>query len=197
MPDSRPPSRRAGLAALAILVVSAGLGLAMASDQPAESGSAPRPAVLSDTLLLDVRYAGIGAEGVDLVWRGLPRGAVQGQASLRIAYAGDPADRGMPIWPVNAWLLFAAADPRSSFAAELSGSMNWRTGEMRVTGLVSDGARRDAAVEQRMRVQPPGLAGIVRVVFHPRLSRSGSPSTEPVCSRPCGSPRYWESFSSR
>jgi hypothetical protein len=85
-------------------------------------------------------------------------------------YAGDPADRRMPTWPVNVWLIFSADDPRGSFAAELSGTMSWRSGEMRVAGLVSDGARRDAAVEQRMRVMRPELNGTGTVVFYRRIS---------------------------
>ena len=79
----------------------------------------------------------------------------------------------MPIWPVNVWLVFSADDFRGSFAAELSGTMSWRTGEMRVAGLVSDGVRRDTAIEQRMRVVRPGLNGSATVVFYPRLAWTG------------------------
>jgi hypothetical protein len=109
---------------------------------------------------------------VDLVWRGLVRGGggAAGQVIVRMEYAGPPAERRMPIWPVNAWLFFSADDYRSSFAAELSGSMNWRTGDMRVTGLVSDGVRIGTPMEQRMRVEQPGLAGRVMVRFFSRLA---------------------------
>jgi hypothetical protein len=44
--------------------------------------------------------------------------------------------------------------------------MNWTTGEMRVTGLVSDGARTDTPVEHRMRVAQPSLSGHAAVYFY-------------------------------
>jgi hypothetical protein len=116
-----------------------------------------------------VQYGGVGAEGVDLVWRGRIAEKLSGQVTVRMEYAGPQADRGMSIWPVNAWLFFSADDYRSSFAAELSGSMNWHTGEMRVTGLVSDGARAGTSIEQRMRVHGPGYQGTTTVRFIPRL----------------------------
>ena len=90
--------------------------------------------------------------------------------TIRVEYAGSPSDRHMPVWPVNAWLFFSATDLSSSFAAELSGSMNWGSGEMRVTGLVSDGIRQDTAVEQRIRLRRPGFAGLATVRFLPRLA---------------------------
>jgi hypothetical protein len=160
VPDRRPVRLRAMLAvaALTLLAGVAGLGRPGAVP-PARPAAAPVAVHYPDSLLFDVQYAGIGREGVDLVWRGHVAGDAAGQVTVRMEYAGPAAERGMPIWPVNAWLFYSADDLRSSFAAELSGSMNWRTGDMRVTGLVSDGARVGAPVEQRMRVEQPGLGG--------------------------------------
>jgi len=165
---ARSLARRLAALAAAVTVV-----LGIAALRSASVHSAPVPAAvpaaapvsLPDSIAFDVRYDGVGAEGVDLVWRGFVSGPVAGQATLRMEYAGGPADRRLAIWPVNAWLFFSADDLRSSFAAELSGSMNWKTGEMRVTGLVSDGVRLDSAIEQRMRLSQPGLAGTVTVRF--------------------------------
>jgi len=110
---------------------------------------------LPDSFAFDVEYAGLGVEGVDQVWRGKVTGPTPGSVTVRVEYAGAPADRGMPVWPVNAWLFFSADDLRSSFAAELSGSMDRRSRELRVTGLVSDGIRQDTVVEQRIRLHRP------------------------------------------
>jgi hypothetical protein len=107
---------------------------------------------------------------VDLVWRGSAPGPVPAQVTIRMEYAGPAGGRGKPLWPVNVWLFYSADDLRGSFAAELSGSMDWRAGEMRVIGLVSDGARIGLPLEQRMRVRRPGLAGQVRVHFLPRIA---------------------------
>lgn len=176
MLDRRSVRLRLALAA-ALLSLLAGAGLAgpdrVAGVRPA--AAAPVPSELPDSLAFAVGYAGVGAEGVDLVWRGQVRGAAPGQATLRMEYAGPVAERGMPIWPVNAWFFFSADDLRRSFAAELSGSMNWRTGEMRVTGLVSDGVGIGTPLEQRMRVARPGLAGRATVKLFPRLAAAATP----------------------
>ncbi|HUR94308.1 MAG TPA: hypothetical protein VMY76_06980 [Gemmatimonadales bacterium] len=125
---------------------------------------------LGDTLAFGVEYGGIGAEGVDLIWRGYAGGPVPGQVVIRVEYAGTIDERGMPVWPVNVWLFYSADDYRSSFAAELSGSMNWRSGDMQVSGIVSDGDRRGAPLEQRLRLYRPGLGGDVTVVFMPSIA---------------------------
>lgn len=164
---------RAGLALAGLAGSAALLGLPGRGAVVRPVAAAPAPVELPDTLGFDLRYAGVGAEGVDLVWRGAADGPVAARVTLRMEYAGPPGDRDMPLWPVNAWLFFAADDPRGSFAAELSGSMSWRTGELRVTGIVSDGVRAGMPVEQRMRVSRPGLSGRAQVVFLSRLALGG------------------------
>jgi hypothetical protein len=141
--DRRSVRLGAALAAAGLVLAAGVAGLAgprrVAGVRPAVA--APAPTDLPDSLAFAVSYAGVGPKGADLVWRGLVGGEARGQVIVRMEYAGRPADRQKPIWPVNAWLFFSADDSPGSFTAELSGSMNWRTGEMRVTGLVSDGAR--------------------------------------------------------
>jgi hypothetical protein len=85
-------------------------------------------------------------------------------------YAGSDLDRAMPVWPVNAMVFFSADDFRSSFIAELAGSMSWRSREMRLTGMVTDGRPLDAGVEQRVRLQQAGLSGTATLIFLPRLA---------------------------
>ena len=167
MPHPRPTRVRAGLALVALAVLAGAFGLGGRGRAPVvQAAAAATGAVeLPDTIAFDVRYDGLGAEGVDLVWRGTVRGAIPARVTIRMEYAGRPAERGQPVWPVNAWLFYAADDFRRSFAAELSGSMDWRAGEMRVTGLVSDGARLGLPLEQRLQVRQPVLAGAGRVVF--------------------------------
>jgi hypothetical protein len=154
--------------ALAILVMVA-LG-SIGARQPGAAVIPPPPVELPDTLSFPVGYAGMGAEGVDMIWRGRLSSPAAGLVTIRMEYAGAAVDRRMPIWPVSVWLFFSADDYRSSFAAELSGSMNWNTGEMRVTGLVSDGNRIDSPLEQRMRIRQPELAGTTTVLFLSRVA---------------------------
>jgi hypothetical protein len=79
----------------------------------------------------------------------------------------EPAPRRPDaVRPVNAWLFFSDDSPvvhRGLAAAD------WRTGEMRVTGLLSDGARIRRADEQRCRWSSRGWpkAG---VRFFPQLT---------------------------
>ena len=171
MPAIRSTNRNASLVALvAIAMLSvAALGAGMVRTPPAGARAA---LALPDTLAFDVEYDGIGSQGVDLIWRGLAAGPVPAQVTMRMEYAGGQADRAMPVWPVNVWLFFCADDYRSSFAAELSGSINWRNGEMRVIGLVSDGVRVDASLEQRVLLRRPGLSGFATLVFLPRVALS-------------------------
>lgn len=174
MTASRSTSRR-----ITLLLLGAGLTLsvaALATDDGRASSHAtiasPAPARLPDTLAFEVEYAGVGAEGIDLVWRGEAAGSVPGRVTIRMEYAGGTGDHAMPVWPVNVWLFYSADDYLSSFAAELSGSMNWRSGELRVSGLVSDGSRINAPLEQRLQLHRPGLAGAVTLVFLPRVALS-------------------------
>lgn len=156
------------LALLALVAISAGQGRSAGAEASARALEAA--AGLPDTLAFDVEYAGIGAEGLDLIWRGRADGPVPGQVTVRVEYAGAAADRPMPVWPVNAWLFYSADDFVSSFAAELSGSLNWRSGQLHVTGIVSDGIRLDLPLEQRIHLRRPGLGGRATVVFLPRLT---------------------------
>lgn len=175
MTASRPTSRR-----LALLVLGAGATLSVAAlaagagyVAPAATAIVgPASAVMPDTLSFDVEYAGVGAEGIGLIWRGHAEAVVPAQVTIRVEYAGGSDDHAMPVWPVNVWLFYSADDYRSSFAAELGGSMNWRTGELRVSGLVTDGLRMNIPIEQRIQLHRPGLAGAVTVVFLPRVALS-------------------------
>lgn len=155
---------------LALAVVAAATLVGLARPQRVAQVSPPVPAELPDTLGFDLVFGGLGSERVDLVWRGRAGAPVPAQVTLRLEYAGQPAERGMPVWPVNAWLFYSGDDLRTSFAAELSGSMNWRSGEMRITGIVSDGVRIGMPVEQRMRVMRPGFAARAELVFLARIA---------------------------
>ena len=140
MPDRRTIRMRAWLTTGIVAGLGAVLGLSRPGREPVPAPPAvPALVQLPDSLVFDVQYAGLGAEGVDLVWRGRVALPTPAQVTIRMEYAGRPAERGQPVWPVNAWLFYSADDLRSSFAAELSGSMSWSTGEMRVIGLVSEG----------------------------------------------------------
>ena len=170
MPLDRTTTRRTALLVLCLGATAGVAGLG-AGRVPAAATAAR---ALPDTLAFEVEYAGIGAEGVDLIWRGRAAGGIPAEVTIRMEYAGGADDRWMPVWPVNVRLLYSADDFVRSFAAELSGSMNWRTGALQVSGLVSDGLRRNVPLEQRLQLHRPGLAGSATVVFLPRLALLGA-----------------------
>ena len=166
MPLDRSATRRVALLVLCLGATAS--AAALGGGRGAEA--APAAASLADTLAFEVEYAGIGAEGVDLIWRGRAQGPTPAEVTVRMEYAGGADDRWMPVWPVNVRLLYAAEDYARSFAAELSGSMNWRSGMLEVSGIVTDGARRNTPLEQHLRLRRPGLTGSATVVFLPRLA---------------------------
>lgn len=170
--DRRTRLRRVALAIICVFFGLTLIALRAVSRMavPVAAAAAPAPARLPDSLSFPLRYTGVGSEGVDMVWRGKVEGDVPGQVTIRMEYAGSADGRRLQVWPVNAWLFFSADDLRNSFAAELSGRMHWGTGEMRVTGLVSDGVRVDTPIEQRVQVEQPGLQGRATVRFFPRLA---------------------------
>jgi hypothetical protein len=119
-----------------------------------------------------VSYGGVGAEGVDLIWHGTTATPLAGQATVRMAYAGAPDDHAMPVWPVTALLFFSADDYRSSFVAELSGTMDWQRGEMRVGGLVTDGIVANTRLEQVLRLRDGKRNGSLTLRFLPGTAGS-------------------------
>lgn len=166
--DRRTAVRRGALAIICALMGLTLIALRTVGRAEVPVTAASAKALLPDSVSFSVRYTGVGADGVDMIWRGAVEGDVPGQVTIRMEYAGSADGRRLEVWPVNAWLFFSADDLRNSFAAELSGRMHWGTGEMRVTGLVSDGVRVDTPVEQRVQVEQPGLQGRATVRFYPR-----------------------------
>ena len=69
MADHRAVPRKAALCAVCLAGLVAGLALWAAPGRPAQAAASAESAVLPDSLAFEVRYGGIGAEGVDLVWR--------------------------------------------------------------------------------------------------------------------------------
>jgi hypothetical protein len=123
-----------------------------------------QPAVVSASgsraeLRYTVRFEGVGAEGVDDVWRGPLAGATPGEVTLRVEYRGAPADVARPVWPVRVMAFVAADDPTKSFLAETDGTLDWRTGAMQLTGRVSEGWMNGASVQQTLTLDRKRLGG--------------------------------------
>ena len=167
-------TRRAKIAGVGIAALLSLLALQTAPGRQSQSQqpSAFHSRRLPDSLVLPMRYAGIGSEGVDLIWRGTITAPLAGQATVRMAYAGPPEDHGMPVWPVTAVVFFSADDYRSSFIAELSGTMDWTRGEMLGVGLVTDGPAASMRLEHVFRIRDAEWNGSLTFRFLPRATES-------------------------
>ena len=106
-----------------------------------------------------VQFEGVGAEGVDNIWRGPTGGATNGEITLRVEYRGAPKDVARPVWPVRVMAFVAADDPTRSFLAETDGTLDWKTGVMQLTGRVSEGWMQGAGVAQSLRLDRTQLDG--------------------------------------
>ncbi len=158
--------RRARIAGIGTAALLSLLALQAAPGrQPQSQSSALQSRRPPGSLVLPMSYAGIGSEGVDLIWRGTTTAPLAGQATVRMAYVGAPEDRGMPVWPVTALLFFSADDYRNSFIAELSGTMDWTRGEMLGVGLVTDGAAANTRLEHVFRIRDAKWNGSLKLRF--------------------------------
>jgi hypothetical protein len=107
----------------------------------------------------NVRFEGVGAEGIDNIWRGAVGGADPGEITLRIEYRGAPMDVSQPRWPVRAMTFVAANDPAHSFLAESEGTLDWSTGKLELNGSVTEGSMKGAAVAQTVHFDRNQLDG--------------------------------------
>jgi hypothetical protein len=108
-------------------------------------------------------FTGVGADGRDMVWRGAVAGAAAGELTVRLAHAGRVVDTAQPEWPVEGVIFVSCEDPRRAFAAEVRGSIDWRTKRLTLAGEVSLGYMRGAHVEQTADLINYDLSGELRL----------------------------------
>ena len=132
----------------------------MAPDARARPTNAPASSVEQPQLAYTVDFDGVGAEGIDDVWRGPLVGATPGEITLRVEYRGRPIDVARPTWPVRVLTFVAADDPTRSLLAETSGTLDWDSGIMQLAGLVTEGWMKGARVEQTLRLDGTRFDGV-------------------------------------
>lgn len=102
---------------------------------------------------------GVGADGRDMVWRGAVAGASVGELTVRLAHEGRDIDTANPTWPVEGIIVVSGEDPQRAFAAEVRGTIDWRTKRVKLAGEVSVGYMRGAHVEQTADLIDHDLSG--------------------------------------
>lgn len=104
-------------------------------------------------------FEGVGAEGIDDIWRGQLAGPVGGEVIIRLELLAPASESARPSWPVHAIVFVAADDAARSFVAELDGTIDWKSGAMRLSGVVTDGWMAGSPIGETARIDPAGLDG--------------------------------------
>jgi hypothetical protein len=108
-------------------------------------------------------FTSVGPEGGDMVWRGAVAGAVVGELTVRLARVGRDIGIAQPTWPVEGIIFVVGEDPRRAFAAEVRGTIDWRTKSLTLEGEVTVGYLRGAHVEQTADLIDRDLSGELRL----------------------------------
>ena len=90
-------------------------------------------------------------------------GAAVGELTIRLAHVGRDVDTAEPTWPVEGIMFVSGADPQRAFAAEVHGTIDWRTKRVRLVGDVSLGYLRGAHLEQTAGLVNYDLSGDLRL----------------------------------
>jgi len=86
------------------------------------------------------------------LWSGQVSGSMNGALVVTLEPLGSLMETANPIWQVKTrWRVPAAGPGGSSLVAELYGTVNWKTGRMRLSGVVTEGCLKgyEAVVDGR------------------------------------------------
>jgi hypothetical protein len=125
---------RRALVASAVLLI--GLAAPGGTAQ-SQSSRFDRPSDLYSAYV--TRFTGLDAAGRDMVWRGAVAGTAVGELVVRLALEGPVLDPAQPAWPVEGVIFVSGEDPRRAFAAEVRGTIDWRSRRVELSGVVTDG----------------------------------------------------------
>ena len=148
------------LGALAALLVTS-----YAAPRKTADPSACAVAANGFTLGFTGQFAGVSQDDhKSNVWSGRVTGSMTGNLLVTLEPLGSLMETANPIWQVKTrWSVPAAAPGQSSLAAELYGTVNWKTGRMRLSGVVTEGCfkRYEAIVDGRFADSDP--AGTLQI----------------------------------
>jgi hypothetical protein len=155
------PTRRAATAAMAACAAVALAAFTWGPIERLEARGVADTAARAERIEMGytLRFDGVGAEGIDNVWTGRLRGDAHGEVTLRLWHVGPDVDRAKAKWPVKAIVFVAADDPRQSFAADMEGTIDWKSGAMRLSGGITEGRMKGAAVWQNAQLDPKQFDG--------------------------------------
>lgn len=142
------------------------LGPAVGNGASAQSAAAARPpGPWQQPLTLSFRnvFVGVGGDGSS-VWQGPVGGDAHGRVTLALQQVESAADAANPVWHVRTrWTVETGVEARS-FAAELEGMLDWRSGTVRLSGPITSGWLEGAWVQAEGRLVNGDVSGVLRIL---------------------------------
>ena len=173
--------RSVALAGLATLLAGASAGPQQLMARPVKGGTAaPACVAPASTLALTFAYEFAGVSPADHesdVWTGRANGALAGDLVMALQLLGSPVEAAKPVWRARTHWTLTSGD--SALVAELYGTVNWKTGIMRLSGVVTQGCALGSEVHVDGRFVDMNGSGILRIFPSAALSQAdvsvGSP----------------------
>lgn len=108
-------------------------------------------------------FSGVDSAG-HCVWTGRVTGDVVGNGTLALQQVEDPIEAANPVWHVRAHWSVTAQRPSRSFAADLEGMVDWKTGANRLSGVITVGWMHGAWVRQEGRFVRGDVTGTLEII---------------------------------
>lgn len=123
----------------------------------------PHPATPSRPLpRLSFRGAFDGvASGERSVWQGRVDGSVTGRVTIALRQVEEPTEASRPVWHVAARWTVLDDGGAHSFAANLEGIIDWKSGVLHLGGTISDGWSAGSWVEASGHLVDGDVSGAV------------------------------------
>jgi hypothetical protein len=126
-------------------------------------GLRPGAGAATQTVRLPFAAAFDGVSNASSVWDGQLRGQPGGRVRLTLHQVESPLEAAKPVWHVQAHWTVQTEPATRSFAAELEGMVDWKTGVTRLGGVVTSGWMKGAWVQQIGRIENGDLVGVLEV----------------------------------
>ena len=129
---------------------------------PASSACPAQVGVLALTFADE--FAGVsGTDHESDVWTGRAGAPLAGDLIMTLQLLGRPEEAANPVWKVRTrWTL--TPDHDAALVADLYGTVNWKTGMMRLSGAVTEGCRAGSEVHVDGQVVDLNGSGVLRIL---------------------------------
>lgn len=98
------------------------------------------------------------------LWSGRLSGSSDGGLVVTLEPLGSLMETANPSWTVKTrWIVARAAPKEDRLVAELYGTVNWKSGKMRLSGVVSDGCLKGYEAAAEGRFTDLDVAGTLRI----------------------------------